>query len=184
VPWGLGTLVRVLGLWLLAYIAMGQLLVPALLIGLDVERAALGARGQALLNLGVDMGQVRARGCVRAWVCVPRAQLLAWPWRRARSPAKRALCKNTLHTNTHTHTHTHTHACCHKHTHARTRTQVVLTLAMLRGCLGPYGPLRARGLFPLAWDGGRWLAAVAAGAARACLCVCGVGGWVGGDGGR
>jgi hypothetical protein len=96
IPWGLGKVVQVMGLWLLAYLALGQLVVPALLALLGVDQAALGPRGSALLNLSLDLGQVG------------------------------------------------------------------ITLAMLAGCLGRYAP-RQRGLFRLAWQGGRWLWIVAAG---------------------
>ncbi|KAF8055665.1 hypothetical protein HT031_006687 [Scenedesmus sp. PABB004] len=98
VPWGLGKVVQVMGLWLLAYVAMGQLLVPALLALLDIDQAAMSARGAALLNLGLDVGQV------------------------------------------------------------------LVTLTILVACLARYRP-GERGLFPVAWQGGAWLGAVAAGAA-------------------
>uniref|UniRef100_A0A383W3W3 CAAX prenyl protease 2/Lysostaphin resistance protein A-like domain-containing protein n=1 Tax=Tetradesmus obliquus TaxID=3088 RepID=A0A383W3W3_TETOB len=97
IPWGLGKVVQVMGLWLLAYLALGQLAVPALLSGLGVDQAALGPRGGALLNLSLDLGQVG------------------------------------------------------------------ITAAILAGCLGRYAP-RQRGLFRVAWQGGRWLWVVAAGA--------------------
>lgn len=47
----------VLSLWLLAYVAIGQLLVPAVLALLDLERGAMSARELALLNLCVDCFQ-------------------------------------------------------------------------------------------------------------------------------
>lgn len=43
----------VLSLWLLAYVAIGQVLMPAVLSLLDLERAAMSARELALLNLYV-----------------------------------------------------------------------------------------------------------------------------------
>jgi len=86
-------------------VAIGQLLVPAVLSFLDLERAAMSARESALLNLCVD--------CFQA----------------------------------------------------------ALTLLMLAKCLGRYRP-RTRGLFPLRWQGGRWLSWVAAGERLE-------GGWVG-----
>ena len=89
--------VQVMGLWLLAYIALGQLLVPAALGLAGVERAALGARATAALNLALDAGQVG------------------------------------------------------------------LTLSILVRCLAGYRPRQA-GLFKLAWEGGAWIAPVAAGA--------------------
>jgi hypothetical protein len=91
--------VQVMGLWLLAYLALGQLVVPALLALLGVDQAALGPRGSALLNLSLDLGQVG------------------------------------------------------------------ITLAILAACLGAYRP-RQRGLFRVAWQRGRWLWIVAAGARR------------------
>jgi hypothetical protein len=99
-----------MGLWLLAYLALGQLVVPALLALLGVDQAALGPRGSALLNLSLDLGQVG------------------------------------------------------------------ITLAILAGCLGRYGP-RQRGLFRVAWQQGRWLWIVAAGARR---CWCWLAGWLAG----
>jgi hypothetical protein len=57
VPWGLDTVVGVLSLWMLAYVAIGQLLVPAALTALDLERAAMCPRELALLNLCVDCFQ-------------------------------------------------------------------------------------------------------------------------------
>jgi hypothetical protein len=99
IPWGLGKVVQVMGLWLLAYLALGQLVVPALLALLGVDQAALGPRGSALLNLSLDLGQVG------------------------------------------------------------------ITAAILAGCLGHYRP-QQRGLFRLAWQGGRWLWIVAAGVCR------------------
>lgn len=57
VPWGLDTVVGVLSLWLLAYVAIGQLLVPSVLTALDLERAAMCPRELALLNLCVDCFQ-------------------------------------------------------------------------------------------------------------------------------
>jgi hypothetical protein len=69
VPWGLDTVVGVLSLWLLAYVAIGQLLVPAVLGFLDLERAAMSARELALLNLCVDCFQVCAGGLTPVLGC-------------------------------------------------------------------------------------------------------------------
>lgn len=48
--------------------------------------------------------------------------------------------------------------------------QVGITAAILAGCLGRYTP-RQRGLFRVAWQGGRWLWVVAAGGRRQAACM-------------
>lgn len=58
VPWGLSKAFQVMGLWLLAYFATGQLLVPATLAVFDLDQAHLSARGSAVLNLALDILQV------------------------------------------------------------------------------------------------------------------------------
>eukprot|EP00775_Hariotina_reticulata_P000692 gene692-992_t len=47
-----------MGLWVLAYLAVGKVVVPGLLLLLGVDQAGLSARGTALLNLALDSGQV------------------------------------------------------------------------------------------------------------------------------
>jgi membrane protease YdiL (CAAX protease family) len=45
-------------LWLLAYLALGQVVAPALMAAAGLEREALSARGTAFLHLGLDAGEV------------------------------------------------------------------------------------------------------------------------------
>jgi hypothetical protein len=53
-----------MALWMLAYIIMGQVILPTTLLLLDIERDALGMRGQALLHLSIDVSQVCVCVCV------------------------------------------------------------------------------------------------------------------------
>ena len=55
VPWGLGKVIQVMLLWLLAYILMGQVAVPAALSLLGIDRDYMGVRGHAVLHLCLDL---------------------------------------------------------------------------------------------------------------------------------
>lgn len=49
---------QVMTLWVIAYIFIGQVAVPAVLSALDVERMELSMRGQAVLHLCLDIAQL------------------------------------------------------------------------------------------------------------------------------
>jgi hypothetical protein len=59
-------------LWLLAYVLLGQVVMPVVLALLGIDRDALGSRGHALLHLALDVGQLAATcsilaGCLKKY---------------------------------------------------------------------------------------------------------------------
>ncbi|KAI8473748.1 MAG: hypothetical protein J3K34DRAFT_453569 [Monoraphidium minutum] len=60
VPWGWGKIFQVMGLWLLAYVGLGQVVVPLGLGLAGLEYEELGYRATALLHLAMDAAQLAA----------------------------------------------------------------------------------------------------------------------------
>lgn len=58
VPWGWGKIFQVMGLWLLAYVGLGQVVVPLGLGLAGLEYEELGYRATALLHLAMDAVQL------------------------------------------------------------------------------------------------------------------------------
>ncbi|GAX74910.1 hypothetical protein CEUSTIGMA_g2356.t1 [Chlamydomonas eustigma] len=83
VPWGVGKIMQVMVLWLLAYILIGQVAVPMLLTFMGIDRDNMSVRGHAVLHLCLDMSQLGVT-LVILWRCLkdfkPR-QLGLFPFR-------------------------------------------------------------------------------------------------------
>ena len=58
VPWGVGKILQVMLLWLLAYILIGQVAVPMVLAMLGLDRDYMSMRGLAVLHLCLDLSQL------------------------------------------------------------------------------------------------------------------------------
>jgi len=69
VPWGVGKIIQVMVLWLLAYIIIGQVAVPMGLSLLGIDRDELSIRGHALLHLALDVSQL-AGTLLILWGCL------------------------------------------------------------------------------------------------------------------
>ncbi|KAK9915094.1 hypothetical protein WJX75_004689 [Coccomyxa subellipsoidea] len=79
VPWNAGKIVQVMILWLMAFWVLGYVALPGGLELLGLEREELTARGQALVHLVLDVGELGATlgilwGCLRAY----RPRALGW----------------------------------------------------------------------------------------------------------
>lgn len=79
VPWGLGKVVQVMLLWVLAYIIIGQVAVPLALSCLGLERHDLTIRSHAVLHLCLDISQLMVTLAI-LWHCL-----------RSHRPRKRGL---------------------------------------------------------------------------------------------
>lgn len=58
VPWGGAKIFQVMALWLLAYVIIGQVVLPIALTLLGIDRDAMSIRGHALLHLSLDVSQL------------------------------------------------------------------------------------------------------------------------------
>lgn len=69
VPWGVGKISQVMLLWLIAYVIVGQVVVPIAVSLLGLDRDTLSIRSHAILHLGLDVSQL-AITLLILWRCL------------------------------------------------------------------------------------------------------------------